>query len=777
MADYELEEQRENWGSRAGFVLAAIGSAVGLGNLWGFPYKVYSYGGGAFLIPYVLAMLLIGVPVLILELSLGHMTQRAAPDAYRGVSRRTEPIGWWGILLAFVIITYYPVILAWCGSYLVECFRGIFTGGDLPWAGKGMEGVKKAGAYFSQSYLERWTDAEIQSGVKPWALGRLVTPITVSLAVMWGLMYLCICRGVRMVSKVVLLTVPLPWIMLLILTIRSLTLDGAAQGLTYYLEPKWSELTHPETWRWAFGQMFFSMSLAFGVMVTYASFLHRKSDINNNAAIIGLADVGTSFVAGIAVFATLGAMAFVTQQAGPEQAVAVTKVVDEGPGLSFVAFPYALAQLPHSAWFGAVFFLALLTLGIDSAFSITESILASIVDKTGWSRRKTLIGMTGVGFVFGLVYCTRGGLTWLGGIDDFINSAWGGIALLGLLECVVLGWMYRLGRLREHANERSDWKIGRWWEWLIRLVAPILLSVLFVWSLLDKASATSGFLFDKTDALILPTFVGLLVAMIIPILAVVFSMIRSPGANTHAQHVGQPRCGRAAGAGGTLLVLAALGGVVWGFGRIRAAKYEAGQVAGDHGEQVKPLEERIAAARKRPATAPATAGAAQAEIDKARADIEVHRRAANAKLGEAEAANLTFHEVAGLRVPTAALVLLGAMVVSALGSLIGAKVVCGAERRNLRPSTFARYAGGLGVMVVGAGGGVLLATALLLHNRIAPEAPTAAAPPAELSGWSYAMLTAMVAILVVGLGWCFYRAINAAGAAGAAQVSEGIDEG
>ena len=143
-----LEEQRENWGTRAGFVLAAIGSAVGLGNLWGFPYKLYSYGGGAFLIPYVLGMLLIGIPVLILEFSLGHMTQRAAPDAYRGTSRRSEPVGWWGILLAFVIITYYAVILAYCLSFFIVSVRGIFAGGELPWAGQGADGVEQAKAYF-----------------------------------------------------------------------------------------------------------------------------------------------------------------------------------------------------------------------------------------------------------------------------------------------------------------------------------------------------------------------------------------------------------------------------------------------------------------------------------------------------------------------------------------------------------------------------------------------------------------------------------------------------
>ncbi|KKL17312.1 hypothetical protein LCGC14_2486820, partial [marine sediment metagenome] len=503
--------------------------------LWGFPYKVHAAGGGAFLIPYLLAMLFIGVPLLILEFSLGHMTQRAAPDAYRGINRKTEPIGWGGIILGFIIITYYPVILAWCGSFLVECVKGIFSGGDLPWKGQGAAGVEKAKDFFNTLYLNKWTADELAAGAKPWDFGGLVGPITLSLGVIWALMYLCIFRGVRLVGKVVLWTVPLPWIMLLILTIRGLTLDGAAQGLNFYLDPNWAKLADPETWRWAFGQMFFSMSLAFGVMITYASFLHRKSDINNNAAIIGLADVGTSFIAGLAVFATIGAMAFATNQAAIEQnnpalAVPVENVVDSGPGLTFATFPYALAQLPGSAWFGAIFFVALLTLGIDSAFSITESVLASLVDKTGWGRNATLIGISVVGLALGLVYCTRGGKTWVFGMDDFING-WSGIALLGLLECVAIGWAYRLRRLRDHANERSDWKIGWWWDIVIRYVAPVLLSALAAWSLLDKASGPGGLLYDKEGVFQTPVLVGLIIAALAPILAVGLSMIRSPGSN------------------------------------------------------------------------------------------------------------------------------------------------------------------------------------------------------------------------------------------------------
>ena len=482
MAEGLLEEQRENWGSRAGFVLAAIGSAVGLGNLWGFPYKLYSYGGGAFLIPYVIAMVLIGIPLLIAEFSLGHMTQRATPGAFGRANRKFGFVGWWQIILSFIIITYYAVILAYCFSFFCYSIQGVFTG-SLPWAGKGVEGVKKATDFFFKGYLG-WTEG--------FGLGSLRWHIAASLVITWLAMYLCIFRGVRLVSKVVMWTVPLPWIMLLVLTIRGMTLQGSIQGLEYYLEPSWAKLADPTTWRWAFGQMFFSMSLAFGIMITYASFLHRKSDLNNNAAIIGLADMGTSFVAGLAVFATLGGMAYASTAAGAP--VPVEKVVDSGPGLAFVAFPYALAQLPYAAWFSMLFFASLLLLGIDSAFSITESVLASIVDKTGWHRGKTLIGLSVIGLLVGLIYCTRGGLNWLGTLDEFINGTWG-ITLTALLECLVLGWLFRLRRLREHANERSDWRIGPWWDWCIRFVIPLALAALFAWSFFDSVSNPSGYVF------------------------------------------------------------------------------------------------------------------------------------------------------------------------------------------------------------------------------------------------------------------------------------------
>ena len=509
-----LEERRESWGTRGGFILAAIGSAVGLGNLWGFPYKLYSFGGGAFLIPYIIALLLVGFPVMVLEFSLGHYTQRAAPDAFKRGHKRFEVVGWWGIILAFVIITYYPVILAYCFSFLWYSIVGILNGGELPWSGEGIEGVANAKDFFFNEYLGH------QEGL---ALGAIRWNIVWPLILSWVAMYFCIFRGVRLVGRIVWLTVPLPWLMLLILTVRGLTLEGSMQGLAYYLDPVWSELAKPITWRYAFGQVFFSLSLAYGIMITYASFLHRKSDINNNAAIISIADFATSFVAGLAVFATLGGMAFATQQAGSP--VTVENVADSGPSLAFVAFPYALAQLPYSAWFSFIFFFALVTLGIDSAFSMTESILASIVDKTGWRRSIVLPMMSFVGLGFGLVYVTKGGLNWLGTIDGFVNGTWG-IAFMGLLECVVVGWLWRIGILRRHANSRSDWKLGKWWDYLIRLVIPIVLGTLFFWQLFDDISGACGFLRTPQGEWILPNCVGLAVVGLAPVLSVIFSLFK-----------------------------------------------------------------------------------------------------------------------------------------------------------------------------------------------------------------------------------------------------------
>jgi len=493
-----LEEQRENWGSRGGFVLAAVGSAVGLGNIWRFPYEAYTNGGGAFLIPYIIAMVVVGVPLLIMEFSLGHFTQLAAPGAFREISKKTEFVGWWPILLSSVIVCYYSVILAWCLNYLIYSFQSV-----VPW-------TENAKEFFFDQYLQ-YNETH--------KMGQVRLPIVISLLAIWIGMYFSIFRGVKWIGKIVLWAVPLPLLMLFILVIRGLTLEGAMQGLEYYLEPDWSALKNVVVWRRAFGQVFFSMTVAFGVMITYASFLHRKSDINNNALVVGIADLATSFIAGIAVFTTMGALAL--QENLPVQEVLSRS---EGIGLAFVAFPEALSHLPATQFFSVVFFTALVLLGINSAFSITESALASICDKSGWARQMVLPAMSVVGFGLGIFFTTEGGLKWLGTVDSFVNGTWG-IVLVGLVECVVVGWLYDVHVLRRHANARSDWKIGAWWEKLIKFVIPLILGTLFVWSLYDDFSSKEGFLVNREGEIIWPNIVGLGLMAFVFLAAVILSKV------------------------------------------------------------------------------------------------------------------------------------------------------------------------------------------------------------------------------------------------------------
>jgi len=508
-----LQEQREVWDTRGGFVLAAIGSAVGLGNVWRFPYEAYRNGGGAFLIPYITAMVVVGIPMLIMEFSLGHSTQLAAPGAFRKISKKSEFVGWWPVLLSFIIVCYYAVVLAWCLNYLIFSFEKV-----VPWA-------ENAETFFFARYL-RFNET--------YSLGHIRWPIVLSLVAVWSGMYLCIFKGVKLVSKVVLWTVPLPWLMLFILTVRGLTLDGAIQGLEYYLEPNWAALKDVVVWRHAFGQVFFSMTVAFGVMITYASFLHRKSDINNNALVIAIADLATSFVAGIAVFTTMGALAL-------KEGIPVQNVLEgsEGIGLAFVAFPAALAQMQWVRLFSVIFFAALILLGLDSAFSITESMLASVCDKSGWPRRLVLPIMSVTGLGLGIIFTTEGGLNWLGTVDEFVNGTWG-ILLVGLVECITVGWLYDLRLLRHHANVRSDWRIGVWWEWMIRYVVPTILAILFLWSLYEDLTAKEGFIVNGNGLVIWPNAVGLSLMALVFVLAITLSRV----AGTRYTLTGEARDGR-----------------------------------------------------------------------------------------------------------------------------------------------------------------------------------------------------------------------------------------
>lgn len=453
--------KRIHWDNRTAFVLAAIGSAIGLGNIWRFPYICYKYGGGAFLIPFFVALLTAGIPLLILEFAIGHRMESSAPISFRKISKKTEWLGWFALLVGFGIVTYYAVIMAWAFKYLLSSFT-------LAW-GKDTQG------YFFNSVLN------ISDGV--FKIGSPQGWLVLALFVCWVCIVFATWKGVKTVGKVVYVTVTLPWLILIVFVIRGLTLPGAIDGVQYYLTPNFNALKDPTVWHAAYSQIFFTLTVGFGVMIAYASFLPRKSDIVNNALIISLANCATSFVGGFAVFSTLGYYAHIS-------GTTVANVMKSGPELAFVTYPTIINHLPLAKMFGPFFFIMLLTLGIDSAFSLTEAIVAGVRDKFGWGQKATNISIATVAFIVGIFITTRAGLFWLDIVDYFMNNF--GLFAVGFLQAIFIGWIFGAKKLRIYANNLSELTVGRWWDILIRYFVPFISLVLLLYTIVNRIREPYG---------------------------------------------------------------------------------------------------------------------------------------------------------------------------------------------------------------------------------------------------------------------------------------------
>jgi NSS family neurotransmitter:Na+ symporter len=453
---------KELWQSRTSFILASIGSAIGLGNIWRFPYVCYECGGGAFLIPFLVALLTAGIPLMVLEYSVGHKFGSPAPLALGSLKKGFEILGWFALLIGFGIATYYAVIMGWAFNYLGYSF-------NLAW------GADTQGFFFNQ--FLKLSESPLQIGSVQWmiALGLILTWIAI-IASIW--------KGAKTVGKVVYFTVIIPWVILLVFVVRGLTLPGALEGLRYYLTPNFDALLNYRVWLHAYSQVFFSLTIGFGVQMTYASFLPRDSDVVNNAFLVSLADAATAFIGGFAVFSTLG---YYANQSG----LPVSEVVQSGPQLAFVTYPTIIRLLPFgSVVFGVLFFLMLLTLGIDSAFSLVEAGAASLIGKYKLKRIHVNIGFGVIAGIIGLIYTTNGGLYWLDIVDYFMNNF--GLLVVGILMCVAVGWFYKHDEIREYANSKSDFTIGKWWDFCIKYLTPVVVGALFITNVVDRVKAAYG---------------------------------------------------------------------------------------------------------------------------------------------------------------------------------------------------------------------------------------------------------------------------------------------
>ena len=515
---------REEWNSRIGFILAAVGSAVGLGNIWRFPYQLYNNRGGLFLIPYFFALITAGIPILILEFGIGHKFRGAAPTVFGRLSKfkksthSWEPIGWFQTLISFAISTYYTVIVGWIIGYF---FLSLFSSSSKGWGNDT--------ATFFNSFLG--------------ATGNHIDLVHFNIWIpfltlfVWLFIFVVENSGIKKgIEKASKFFMPILIVLLFIITFFAVSLKGSTDGLNHLFYPDFSGLTFKEFISIcvaAYGQIFYSLSVCFAIMICYSSYLPKKSDIVNNAFITGFLDCAFSLISAIMVFSILGNMAY-------QKGVPIDKVATQGVGLAFITIPNALNTMPMplGTIIGPLFFLSLFFAGISSAISVVETTIIAFMDKFNISRLKVTTFICLLGFSISLLFCSRLGVEALSVTDTFINNI--GILFSGVIEIILLAWFFKVKTIEEHVNLYSDFKAGIWWRIFIKGITPLSLIVLVGFNIISSIESKAKELqngigswwqaIDKTNFL-LTIFFGYFIILLL----VIFSKIleKKEGSEDH----------------------------------------------------------------------------------------------------------------------------------------------------------------------------------------------------------------------------------------------------
>jgi len=433
--------KRENWGSRLGFIMAAAGSAVGLGNIWRFPYMTGQNGGGAFIIIYLFFALVIGLSIMIAEFAVGRRTSLAAVGAYKSYSDKWTFAGVLGVLSAFFIMGFYPVVGGWALAYVAKTFTGILS----------------------------------NPGALGDAFGGFITNATEPL--IWTVIFLAInvvivakgvASGIEKAGKVLM---PVLFGILILIAIRSISLPGAGAGLTFLFKPDFSAVTG-QTFLAALGQAFFSLSLGMGCMITYGSYLNKKENLQSNALIVTLMDTGVAILAGIAIFPAL--FAFGMEPAG-------------GPGLVFVVVPTIFAEMGGAGvFFSAIFFIALTVAALTSSVSLLEVVVAYLIDQKKMERKKSVYLSSAIMIVLcvlaSLSLGSMSGVTVLGvGAFDFFDILTDKIflAIGGLLLAVFVGWFVKKEDLKDELTNGGtiEFKLFEVWYNLVKYIIPVAIAI------------------------------------------------------------------------------------------------------------------------------------------------------------------------------------------------------------------------------------------------------------------------------------------------------------
>ncbi len=445
----EKGKQRENWGSRIGFIMAAAGSAVGLGNIWRFPYLTGMNGGGAFILIYLVFVLGIGLSIMTAEFAIGRRTNLAAVGAYKKYSKNWTFAGVIGVLSAFFIMGFYPVVGGWALAYVFKSITGLLSNpgaiGDV------------FGAF-------------ITSPVEPlvWMIIYLAANIIIVTKGISG--------GIEKASKVLM---PTLYVLFIFIAIRSITLPGAGAGLEFLFKPDFSAVTG-NTFLAALGQAFFSLSLGMGCMMTYGSYLNKEENLPNNALIVTLMDTSVAILAGVAIFPALFAF-------GMEPAA--------GPGLVFVVVPSLFAQMgSFGPILSVIFFVALTVAALTSSVSLLEVVVAYLMDERKMERKKSVNIAGGIMVITGMLSSLSmgalSGFTILGvGFFDFFDILTDKIflAIGGMLLAIFAGWFVKKEDLKDELTNGGTVKFALFelWYAVVKYVIPVAIAAVAIMGIIS----------------------------------------------------------------------------------------------------------------------------------------------------------------------------------------------------------------------------------------------------------------------------------------------------
>ncbi|XP_046377511.1 sodium- and chloride-dependent glycine transporter 1-like [Haliotis rufescens] len=486
------EADRGAWGGKLEFIFTCIGYAVGLGNVWRFPYLCYKNGGGAFLIPYVIMLAAVGLPLFYMELAFGQFASLGPISIWR-INPLLKGLGYSMVIVSWLISLYYNVIIAHTLFYLGASMTPV-----LPWTtcGNTWNTNSCLSHNFSDSAVappshpsnvtfntpaeEYYKYFVLEQNDNIGELGSVNWKLALCLLAAWVIVGACLIRGIQSLGKVVYFTAVFPYIMLTILLIRGVTLDGALDGIIYYLKPDFSRLGDPRVWSDAATQIFYSLSTCTGGLITMSSFNKFRNNCYKDSLIVALINCATSIFAGLVIFSILGFMA-------KEKGVSVADVADGGPGLAFVVYPEAISRMPVSPLWAVFFFLMMATLGFGSQFSMVECVMSAFIDEFRSSLPGKLastlfrVGIVVVGFLLGLPMVCKGGIYLLNLVDYSV----GGFPLLvvGLIEIVALNWIYKFERFSEDIEMMLGKKPNLYWQICWKFVSPIVIGATIIFNI------------------------------------------------------------------------------------------------------------------------------------------------------------------------------------------------------------------------------------------------------------------------------------------------------